>query len=377
MGDAELVDLIYDTAVDAGGWHNLAPTLAAAFSSPSAQISLVPRHGEVQRLSSTANYHPAIDAQYTSYFHRIDRFVQIGRSQPPGTPIVSSDFMADSDFANSEHYRDYCRHLEIFYCFGLLLNVGEESQLALGLHRDFQHPFEVTAADRARLRRIGRHVARAHRVSRMATQKSMLDGLAGLFERLRVPALVLDNTMRVHRLNAAAETIIARCHDAITIRNRRLGIADARALARLRDHLDRLAAGRAPAPTLLGLHLLQGEITRTLTFEALPLPRQWSAGRAGETRILLLIHALDAAGALPAPSEALAAALRDLYGLTLAESRLACAFGTGRTIAEISAANGIAPNTTRHHLKQIFAKMNCHRQSDIVRIVHRFSLGPG
>lgn len=61
--------------------------------------------------------------------------------------------------------------------------------------------------------------------------------------------------------------------------------------------------------------------------------------------------------------------LRDMFQLTSAEARLACALVNGLTIEEASNELGIKLNTSRSHLKKIFAKTHTQRQGEMVRLL--------
>jgi DNA-binding CsgD family transcriptional regulator len=60
------------------------------------------------------------------------------------------------------------------------------------------------------------------------------------------------------------------------------------------------------------------------------------------------------------------AALRRLYGLTGAETRLAVLIAQGRTVSEVCALLDVTPNTVRTHLKRIFQKTQTRSQSQLV-----------
>ena len=66
--------------------------------------------------------------------------------------------------------------------------------------------------------------------------------------------------------------------------------------------------------------------------------------------------------------------LKSLYGLTGAEARVAALLARGYRLDEIAEMLGVAYETTRKHLKQIFGKTSTARQADLVRIVMS---GPG
>jgi len=61
--------------------------------------------------------------------------------------------------------------------------------------------------------------------------------------------------------------------------------------------------------------------------------------------------------------------LREVYGLTEAETQLVELLCDGCSLEELAARRGVTLNTVRSQLKQVFAKTNTHRQSELVRLV--------
>ena len=61
--------------------------------------------------------------------------------------------------------------------------------------------------------------------------------------------------------------------------------------------------------------------------------------------------------------------LRQLYSLTLTESRLAAKLAGGKRLKEVAQELGVRPNTARSHLGSIFRKTGCERQSDLIRLL--------
>jgi DNA-binding CsgD family transcriptional regulator len=59
--------------------------------------------------------------------------------------------------------------------------------------------------------------------------------------------------------------------------------------------------------------------------------------------------------------------LRHIYGLTAAEARVAALLAQGHRLEEIAELLGVAYETTRKHLKQIFIKTSTARQAELVR----------
>jgi DNA-binding CsgD family transcriptional regulator len=61
--------------------------------------------------------------------------------------------------------------------------------------------------------------------------------------------------------------------------------------------------------------------------------------------------------------------LRELYGLTEAETQLVELLCQGSSLDEAAGARGVTLNTARSQLKQVFAKTHTSRQSELVRLV--------
>jgi len=62
-------------------------------------------------------------------------------------------------------------------------------------------------------------------------------------------------------------------------------------------------------------------------------------------------------------------AMRQLYGFTEAEARLASCLLRGLSLEESSQNLGITLNTTRTHLKRLFSKTSTNRQGDLIRVL--------
>lgn len=64
-------------------------------------------------------------------------------------------------------------------------------------------------------------------------------------------------------------------------------------------------------------------------------------------------------------------ALRQIFGLSPAEARLALSLGSGETLAEAAEAYGVSVATARAQLKAIFQKTGVRRQAGLVLLISR------
>jgi len=61
--------------------------------------------------------------------------------------------------------------------------------------------------------------------------------------------------------------------------------------------------------------------------------------------------------------------LRETYELTRQEARVGTLIGEGHTIRDAARDLGIRESTARWHLKNVFSKLDIHRQVELVRLI--------
>jgi pimeloyl-ACP methyl ester carboxylesterase/DNA-binding CsgD family transcriptional regulator len=87
---------------------------------------------------------------------------------------------------------------------------------------------------------------------------------------------------------------------------------------------------------------------------------------AGEAALAIIFPAVEA-------TDRLWANLRESFGLTPAETRLAARLKDGLTLKEASADLGVTINTVRNQLRAIFEKVGLSRQSELIRALTQLS----
>lgn len=120
-------------------------------------------------------------------------------------------------------------------------------------------------------------------------------------------------------------------------------------------HQSLMAVARGGVPVVLALSGLEEK-----RYSALIEPPN---GQEDETAALMFVRLLDSKGA-PSP-----AALKELFGLSPTEARLAHELATGLDVKEAAAALGVTVNTARTYLRTIFQKTNVNRQSELIRLL--------
>jgi DNA-binding CsgD family transcriptional regulator len=357
----ELIDMVYAAAVNEVTWSDLAPQIARTFDSTSTNLQIQRAGGTSEILSMTENVGVRINAYLEHYWQRdiwVERAKQnVGLSQVG----ASADIVTDVEFQDTEFYRDWCRHLDVFYVVGAVFPTGPNDLCVLGVHR----PRQAGTYDREDKYWVSRflpHLQRALRVrdrlgATALTQRLSLEAL----HRCETAALLVAADGRILFANERAECFLAEgC--AFRARNQRLVPTRRVDAERFAILLHQACTGSQGE----GAMTLRGASGRALSVLVAPFRLNFS-GQAGANAIVFIRD----------PSRALSAqaTLQALFGLTPTEARIAEALANGKTIPDIAAAHGAAAQTVRKQLKSIFAKTGTNRQATCVALILR-SIAP-
>ncbi|GJD77805.1 transcriptional regulator [Methylobacterium gregans] len=233
-----------------------------------------------------------------------------------------------------------------------------------------------TPAEVEAMERVVPHLQRAGRLA-LRIAEARAGSTLEAFDLLRCAGLLLDGAGAVLRMNGRAAALMGA---GLTVLQGALiaqhGPSNA-ALGRLIGSVlggavgpRRGSLGPVCRPVAVPRPVAPGALPAApLLVHAAPLP-----GAAGDlfqqARAVLLI--VDPAEAHP-PAEGL---LRELYGLTAAEGRLARMLGDGRDLGEAAVALGVAVSTARTQLKAVFAKTGTRRQAQLAVLLAGLGRGP-
>lgn len=194
---------------------------------------------------------------------------------------------------------------------------------------------------------------------------------ASAFEHLPYAVLIVDAAGRPVLMNAAAEASLAGS-DVRLDRQGRLAAFDAAATDRLHRAIADAASGDRDAfrPFQSVLAGRAGRHAARLLTVAPADPRAREAP-PGQAAVLVLDP--------PRPVEWRQRELRQAYGLTPAEARLALLILQGLRLDEAQGVLGIRYSTARTHMRRIYAKTGTRRQGELIRLLMsaQWPFGPG
>jgi DNA-binding CsgD family transcriptional regulator len=366
----DLIGQVYDAALDERLWSALAPKIAGAFDATSTAVFLrETQHGAVDLLSLTANFDPAALHAYASYYAERDvwfaRAVEISLSKV----FTGNDLIEDGEFERTEIYNDYCRpNGGFFYMVGSVFPIGNNELAAIGVHRPrASGPFEE--ANKALVGTFLPHLQRALQVRRQLSEPGIVAGAAlDVLDRSGTATLVVARDGRIFYTNREAENLL-RTRSGVTTTNGRLATGH-------RAVTDRLTALiRSAVDTATGCPGSPGGVLAIERDDRLPLtilvaPFRTARNGFGAPVPAAIVFVRD-----PERPTPMRLALQSLFGLTIAEACIASMLAEGKSLADVATRQGIALNTIRVHLKNIFAKTGTARQGQLVALILRSVAG--
>lgn len=217
----------------------------------------------------------------------------------------------------------------------------------------------------ARLRQVER--IRSQHDDEMTTLRAAVSGLSGegaeqALDLITLGIVLLDEQGRLIHANRAAHEMAA---DADFIR---LGVDGVRSLDTLLDRAlqhaiaETLEAAGAGEEKVVGVMLQRAEDACSVSALASALP-QHGTTLSGHPSVALFLSPSDRRRRVP---EAL---LRELFGLTPTEARVAGALANSARATDVAEELGVSQTTIAFHMRNLFQKTGTNRQADLIALI--------
>jgi DNA-binding CsgD family transcriptional regulator len=250
--------------------------------------------------------------------------------------------------------------------FGYLGRLGATRTSVISINRSDRIP-EFNAQDALLLSTLVPHVQRALQIHRrLVSAEQQRSAMADLMERLRTGVVLLDVSRRPVLVNRAANDILDQ-RDGLSLSNGELRAGTPGLTAQVRSAIV------AAVDVSSGRSVVAGD-------SALSIPRP-SGRRPFQLLITPLSRANDWTGAIGQAVAAVFVAdperdtqpeesrLRQWYGLTPAEARVATALAAAQTVNEIADGLGLTRETVRWYVKTVLSKADVSTQAKFVHLV--------
>lgn len=275
-----------------------------------------------------------------------------------------------SVFHRAPIYSEFLASLGMRHTVCIPLRDGPTSRDFVGFMRHLdQKPFDTD--EQALVRQLLPHMVRANKLRHRSVQVAARAALGtALLDTLPLALAVVDAERRLHYLNTAAQLALAGS-GALTVRHGHLCAREPDVQNRLERYVA-AACGHKGPPTAEALRTSSADPHAgavAMTVQILPL--QGSHPLAHEHRARP--HALLVWNHWDAPQRTAHIALA--LGLTETEARLALSLAQGQSLKDFAAVQGCSWHTARTHAKNLLAKTGCHRQAELVQLVHSLTWG--
>lgn len=254
-----------------------------------------------------------------------------------------------------------------FMSVGAPLPTGE--RVALVLHRDIADSREFDADEEAFARALTPHLLQVLRIDgQLHAAQSHAHQLEQAIDNMRCGLIVCEADGRVCWANGAARNVFARREQAWLCAERLVTCSqpDTNTLRRMIAETAREADSCGPRNERV-LVLRKDSAAEPLQVMLLPVggsqDHKEPISSSNQGRVLLILSSPGDTPSLPAPL------IGQLFALSPAESRLTAALCRGETVEDYARAAGVTLGTARFQVKQVLAKMQVSRQSELVRRV--------
>jgi DNA-binding CsgD family transcriptional regulator len=367
---AQLIELAYEGALDAGRFREFVGETARAIGAPSGNVMAF-QPGTSNLLFAQLvgpNYTDRALALYQSEFMHIEphrKFVTREHMGADTGVLLCHDFISEEESERDPYFQDYLiPETGTRWLAGNLSFDDSVHAIQFGFPRlADQTPFSERA--RTLLERVTPHLRRAVKVSiALSHSKAVEAALADSFGRHWAAIYLLDATGRIVWMNQAAEEGVPGS-TALSVKGGRLRARTPAAGAKLEKAI-RDAQGMVVRADAGDFDMPDREGRRTPVSVRPAGPLGAAIGGPAQARVAVM------AGG-HAPARITAQRLIGLYGLTQAEARLCLDLAEDLTIEDCAKRRDTSPHTARTQLKNIFAKTGTRRQAELVALVWRWA----
>ena len=375
----KIVSLLYDGVTSSGDWYDALDGITHAYGATGFHNFALNKNDPSAADAGTTSMEMAADVglAYATHYAAHDLRLHLALQQPLGQIFADQDHFDARAVSRSQIYTEFLIPHQSRYTIALRVreDAGASEFVAFLSAKAF------TGADRQWLAQLAPHVQRAAglraRMHQLAQHAAI--GLSAL-EHVLQGIAVVDGQGRVLHMNPMAEAFAAADGPCRVVQGRLQFVAaeeQARfaalaAAACAQGAAPRKADVRVPAA---GAFRVEGAVP-ALVVSVIPLKASHPLAAFRQVNLALVVLAgTGGVGAAGAAGDASTSVLRELWGLTATEARLALALTAGRSIKEFAEAEGSSWHTARAHLRSILRKSGCRRQLDVVQVVQ--SLVPG
>jgi DNA-binding CsgD family transcriptional regulator len=367
-----LVDLVsdfYGASMDTRFWPTALSKLREALDANACALITHDFTSQTGSITHASGINVEFILSYNEVYARSNAWLQREESFRTSGAVWTDSELAVSEQAAEEFVEHWLAPHELKHqMFGVLEHQASEVLYVYAARSVAAQPFEFE--ETSLLRRLLPYMERSLRAGQMLKRSQTVRQVAlDALEVMPIGVILVSLGGAVLATNKVARDVMAK-RDVLTVGRNGIEVLLEGRKVRFRDMLAQATKprdrNRPSRPAAFPLVRPSGLRPLSLLISPVRFPPGSTAW--DEPAAVLFIGDPEHAGDIDEMR------LRQIYGLTGAEARIAALLARGYRLDEIAAMLEVAYETTRKHLKQIFGKTGTGRQADLVRIVMS---GPG
>lgn len=365
------IEAIYDAAPEPQRWPRALAAIAECFDDVGAILIWHKNDGTFGTIVSESLAAAQKDYEENGW---AARDIKAMRAQQLGY-FFSGEPFADRHIGFDEAMKNHPCSVEFFDKHGLgfigavAVSPDPHVGVVVSVQRNSRRKPQFSDEELETLRNISRHMEKSLRLSvRLLNAEVTNLGLGEALARIGIGVFALDSLGCVMFSSPAAQRLLG---DMLYLQKGRLRIGDANTGTKLDEAIAHTIHAAAPDLIADPKPILVESVAsnRRLAIYLLPVLQPGLAEQfLTHTRAIVLVIEQK----LDEPADP--AIVRDLFGLTLGEARIAALVGAGVPPKDAAERLGIAEDTARNVLKRVFAKVGVSRQSELAALLARMVL---
>ena len=362
-----LLSALHDAALDGTLWPAASARIDDALGTMGSTLLVGEGPKDDVRILFAASYwrgerRQELEREYLHDYHPWDERVPRVRNLPDGELVHVTGLYTDDERKTSRTYNEFLTRNDLHDSLNVRLGVAPGTHVTWAIANPAK-PVGWHADQLAMTQRLLPHVRQFVRIRQaMADAEAMGSSLSAMLDNTRTGIIHLARLGRIVEANDRALEILAR-RDGLSVQGGYLGAW----LPADDVRLQRLLAGAMPAS---GVHGVAGSMTigrpsnlPRLVLHASPVRVRRPHVRARLIAALVLVVEPEI------PPRLDARLVREVFGLTAAESEVAVMLSLGRSVRDIAVTTGRKPGTVHDLIKRANKRLGISRQVDLVRLV--------
>lgn len=367
----QLIDRCYGAATDDELWPELLKDIRQFLDGQSTTLFFTDAQLKPIDRFFGDNVSPESIASYRDHFHKLD--IRMQRTVPSmlNSIVTDRDLVDEAMVDTHEFYQDFLRPIGHRYIVAAAMDLGDSSYAFCSVHRGLkQDHADSDVMDHAGL--IMPHVKRCLQLRRrLLGAGARCQAAFELLDGLGQAVFLIDTEGRIIWQNAWASRILSQ-QDGLITSESELRTHSTTTNTELQKLIkSAITTSSRPRNRPGGMMTVpRSSLKRPYQVLVTPLSKDPEAGLASlwlEARPTAAIFVMD----LEQNSVPRAEVLRMLYNLTPSEARLATALGSGVSIKAYAEQTKLSIHYVRWLLKQVEAKTDTRRITDLIRLLAR------